>query len=187
MDLGKLALNKQKKILILVFFVLIVYSDYRYILKAQISGLAGLNSKIARLNTDLVNLNQGLENMRLVKSRPLPAQNKLAGSSKLLTESQISGLLQEISIMADRFGIRIVQMRPSRQAQNEKTAIGQGKLTLVLIDLELISDYHNLGRFIQSLEAFPVFMEVQELDISTQLPDYLKEKVSLTVKTYVTK
>jgi hypothetical protein len=71
--------------------------------------------------------------------------------------------------------------------QNEKSMIGKDKLTALLINLDLLADYHNLGKFIQALEDSPVFMEVQELDISTQLPDYMKQKVTLVLKTYVTK
>lgn len=188
MNLVKIQLNKQKKILIVIFLVLIAYLDTSYILKAQRAGLISLDPKIARLNTDLVNLNRGLENMRLSKSKPGEAMpEKAMRSSKILAEGQISELLQEISSAANKFDIKIVQIRPSRQVSKEKSAIGQDKLIPILINLDLVSDYHSLGRFIQALENSPVFMEVQELGISTQLPDYLKQKVTLVLKTYVSK
>lgn len=188
MNLTNIQLNKQKKILIVIFAILIAYVDTNYILKAQRIGLSSLDQKIARLNTDLANLNHGLENMRLSKSRPgLAAQKKVIMPSRILSENQVSELLQEISTAANRFDIKIIQIRPSRQAQKEKTAIVQDKLTLMLINLDLVSDYHNLGRFIQALENSPVFMAVQEMEISTQLPDYMKQKVTLVLKTYVTK
>ncbi|MDP2928147.1 MAG: type 4a pilus biogenesis protein PilO [Candidatus Omnitrophota bacterium] len=188
MNPANIQLDKQKKILIVIFFVLIAYMDNSYILKAQRTGLSSLDLKIARLNTDLVNLNRGLENMRSSKTKPgAPGQKKAISSSMILRESQISELLQEISTAANKFDIKIAQIRPSRQALKEKSAIGQDKLTSILINLELICDYHNLGRFIQALENLPVFMGVQELEISTQLPDYMKQKVTLVLKTYVTK
>ena len=189
MNLTDIQLNNQKKILIVIFLILIVYIDSCYILKAQIAGLKSIDPKIARLNTDLANLNRGLENMRLSKSNPAvaPKQKKALPSSKILPESQISGLLQEISNAANKFDIKIDQMRPSRQVQKEKTIIGQEKLIPMLINLDLTSDYHNLGRFIQALENSLVFMSVEEMEISTQLPDYMKQKVTLVLKTYVTK
>ncbi|MFH0918176.1 MAG: type 4a pilus biogenesis protein PilO [Candidatus Omnitrophota bacterium] len=188
MNLADLKLDQQKKIAIIVLLVLIAYVDSVYILKAQRSGLKGLNVKIAKLNKDLVNLNQGLENMRLVKVQPgTAALKKATRPSKILPEGRISEILQEISSAANRFDIRISQIRPSRPAQKEKSAIGQDKLTSLLINLDLVADYHSLGKFIQSLENSPVFMGVQELKISTQLPDYMKQKVTLVIKTYVTK
>lgn len=188
MSLINIQLDNQKKILIVIFFLLIAYVESSFILKAQRAGLSKLNAKVAKLNTDLANLNRGLGEMRTFKSKSkLPALNKIARSSKILLESQVSELLQEISSAANKFDIKISQIRPSRQAQKEKSAIGQDRLSMVLINLDLICDYHNLGRFIQALENSLVFMGVQELDISTQLPDYMKQKVKLVLKTYVTK
>lgn len=187
-NLQNIKLDKQKRILIVMFFVLIVYVDAAYILKAQRSGLNSLNQKITRLNTDLVSLSRELENMRLSKSKPaLEAQKKSIMPLKILSENQISGLLQEISTTANKFDIKITQIRPDRQVPKEKPAVGQDKFTPLLINLELVSDYHSLGRFIQALEHSPVFMGIQELEISTQLPDYMKQKVKLVLKTYVTK
>ena len=56
-----------------------------------------------------------------------------------------------------------------------------------LINLDLICDYHNLGKFINALENSKVFMEVQELKISTKLQDYIKQKINLAIRTYVAK
>ncbi|MFH1281366.1 MAG: type 4a pilus biogenesis protein PilO [Candidatus Omnitrophota bacterium] len=188
MSLINMQLDNQKKILIVIFFVLIAYVESNFILKAQRAGLSRLDVKIVKLNTDLLNLNRGLEEMRTSKSKfALPGQKEITRSSRILLESQVSELLQEISNVANKFNIKISQIRPIRQAQKEKSAIGQDKLSLVLINLDLVCDYHNLGRFIQALENSSVFMGVQGLDISTQLPDYLKQKVKLVLKTYVTK
>lgn len=186
MNLGNLQLNKQTKILIAVFLALIVYADASFIFKGQLSGLSRLDAKISKLNTDLANLNRGLENMRASQSAPQP-QKKVLKSSKIISDSQVPGLLQEISAQANKLDIKIVQIFPSRQAQKEKAPIGQGKITPLLINLDLATDYHSLGRFIQALENSSVFMQVQELKIFAQEPDYLKQQVVLVLKTYVAK
>lgn len=188
MNLTNLALNKQKQIIIVVILVLLAYVDVSYILKAQRAGISRLDPKIVRLSADLANLKTGLENMRIAKVNPgLSAQKKVMRSLRILAQSQVSELLQEISTSANKFDIKIAQLRPSRQVQKEKPALGQEKLIPMLINLDMICDYHSLGRFIQALENSAVFMGVQELEISTQLPDYMKQKVVLVLKTYVTK
>ena len=188
MNLTNLGLNKQKKIIIAVFLVLIAYLDGAFILKAQRAGISRLDPKIVRLSADLANLKTGLENMRIAKVNPgLSAQKKVMRSLRILAQSQVSELLQEISTEANKFDIKIAQLRPSRQAQKEKSVPGQDKFIPMLINLDMVCDYHSLGRFIQALENSPVFMGVQELDVSTQLPDYMKQKVILVLKTYVTK
>ena len=188
MNLTNIQLDKQKKILIVIFFVLIVYVDVAFILKAQTSGINSLEPKIGRLKNDLTNLNRDLENMRVSKNKQnLAAQKEVIKSSKIISEGQISGLLQEISSEANKFDIKIVQIRPNREVQAGKPIIPGDKFTAFLINLDLICDYHNLGKFINELENSLVFIGVQELKISTQLPDYMKQKVSLVLKTYVTK
>lgn len=187
MNLGDLKLDKQKKILIAIFLILIVYVDGSYILKAQTAGLKSLDPKIAKLKMDLASLNQGLENMRLNKNKLSPgAPQKAISSSRILAENQLSQLLQEISNFANKLNIKISLIRPSHPAK-EKSALAQNKLNPVLINLDLVSDYHNLGKFLQALENSAIFMEVEELEITAQQADYLKQKITLVLKTYVTK
>lgn len=186
MNLANIQLDKQKKILIIIFCALIVYVDTNYILKAQMAGLKSLTLQISRLEKDLKNLNRDLENMRTAKGNPaLGAPNAVNRPSKIVTESQISGLLQDISSAANKFDVKITQIRPSRETG--KSVIPGDKFTAILINLDLICDYHNLGKFINDLENSPVFMEVAELKISAQVPDYLKQKISLVIRTYASK
>lgn len=188
MNLNNVQLDKQKKILIVILCVLIIYVDTAFILKIQTSGINGLNAKILRLKNDLVNLNRSLGNMQAVKEKKgLAAQKTITPPLKIISQSQISGLLQDISIQANKFDIQIGQIRPSRETVDAKNILARDKFTPILINLDLVCDYHNLGKFINALENSLVFLEVQELKISTQLPDYMKQKVSLVLKTYVTK
>jgi Tfp pilus assembly protein PilO len=184
--LNNIQLDKQKKILIVIFAVLIIYVDTTYILKAQMGGLNSLNPKIARLERDLKNLDRDLDNMRNAKNKSSGDVNKIVNkSSKLISENQISGLMQDISVAANKFDVKIIQIRPTREIG--KSAIPGDKLTPVLINLELVCDYHSLGKFINSLENSLVFMGIVELKIATQIPDYIKQKVTLVIRTYVFK
>ncbi len=189
MSFPNIQLDKQKKILIIIFVVLFTYVDLNYVLKAQTNGLKSADTKIARLNSDLTKLNKDLASMRLANtSAASKAEKTSLKSSKLLAENQISGLLQDIASSANKFNVKIFQIRPNREVQaNTNSAPGQDKLTGYLINLDLICDYHNLGRFINALENSLVYMGIQELKIVTQLPDYMKQKVTLVVKTYVIK
>ncbi|MDD5120512.1 MAG: type 4a pilus biogenesis protein PilO [Candidatus Omnitrophica bacterium] len=188
MSLANIQLDNQKKILIVIFCVLIVYVDLSFILKAQVSGLKSLDPKIARIEKDIANLNRDLESMRVSKDKQSVRLEKApAKSSKILSENQISGLLKDISRQANKFDIMISQIRPSYEVKTAKTSGVSDKFIPYLINLDLVCDYHNLGKFINALEHSQVFMGVSELKISTQLSDYMKQKVSLVIKTYVTK
>lgn len=188
MNLVGIQLDKQKKILIVIFCILIVYVDMNYILKAQLAGLNSLNPKITRLENDLKNLNRNLETMRNAKGKQgQPAQKPVFKSFKILPEGRISGLLQDISNEANKLDIKIIQIRPSRETGAVKSAVPGDKFIPILINLDIICNYHNLGRFINRLENSEFFMGVQEFKISTRLPDYIKQKVVLVIKTYAVK
>jgi len=188
MNLSNLQLDKQKKILVVIFCALIIYLDSAFILNNQISGIKRSNLKVARLKKDRVDLDRGLDSMSVSKNKQGAASQKVVTrSTKILAENQISGLLQEISSLANKLDIQIGQIRPSRETLNTNNAIAGDKFTTIFIDLDLTCDYHNLGKFVNALEGLQVFLSLQELKISTQLPDYMKQKVNLTLKTYVTK
>ena len=188
MNLNNIQLDKQKKILVVIICVMVIYVDFTYILKTQMTALNSLNPKIARSKSDFVNLNRDLIKMRVSKGgQSGVAQKAIIKSSKLLLEGQLAGLLRDISSEANKFDIKISQIRPGREIQAAKPAVAGDKFTPVLITLDLTADYHNLGKFINSLESFPVFLNVQELKVSTRLADYMKQKVILVLKTYVTK
>ena len=188
MNLNSIQLDKQKKILIVIFSILIIYVDSTFILKSQTSGIKSSEPKITRLKNDLINLNRSLDNMRAAQGKQGVAVKKvISKSSKILSEGQVSGLLQDIASQANKFDIQIGQIRPVRETVNAKNAIAGDKFTPILINLDLTCNYHNLGKFVNELENSLVFLSVQELVISTQLPDYMKQKVKLVLKTYVTK
>jgi len=189
MNLTNIKLDKQKKILIVLFFVLISYVDLAYILKAQKSGLDRLNTKVKRLSSDLATLSVGLETMRVSQSKKDLLTQKTKATNKtmqLLPEEQISGLLQDISNESNKFNVSIIKMNPSREAKNASDIAGD-KLKPLYINLDLVCNYHELGKFINALENYPIYMVVAELKILTQMTNYMKQKAVLVLKTYVTK
>ncbi len=188
MNLANIQLDKQKKILIVIICIIIFYLDSNFILKAHLAGLKNLDVKIVKLESDLTNLGRDLANMRASKGKQgLGTQKEVIKSTEIISEGQISGLLHDISSEANKFDIKIVQIRPSRQDQNAKSSMLGSKFTALLINLELICDYHNLGKFINTLENSLIYMGVGALKISTQLPYYMKQRVSLVLETYVTR
>ena len=185
MNLENIQLDQQKKILIVIFCVLIAYVDLTYILKAQTSGLKGVDLKIMRLEKDTKDLNRDLEIMRNSKGKDGLISKDASGSSRIMAEGQISGLLQEISSTANKFNIKIIQITPKRETS--KSVVPGDKFVPILITLDMVCDYHSLGKFINALENSLIFMGVAELKILNRPSEYLKQGVSLIVRTYVSK
>ncbi|MCX5706235.1 MAG: type 4a pilus biogenesis protein PilO [Candidatus Omnitrophica bacterium] len=180
--LENLQLDNKKIILIVLISAVLLYVDFSYLLKSQLAGLKGKDSQVINLKKELNNFQKDLKNMQDLKAKQALPSSKQLKAKKIISESQVASLLQDISKLANSNDIRIQQLRPSREAEGKA-----GKSTVLFIAMELLGDYHHLGKFVNELENAEVFMSVQEIKIRAQDSDPLKQRASLLLKTYVNK
>lgn len=189
--LGLDNLDNKKIILIAITCLIITYLDFNFFMAFQLKMLKGLNPKIIKIKADLSKLDKELAAMRDLKDKQAAPQAVPAlKMKKVILEEDIPSLLKAISDVANINDVKITQMKPTRESQAKvaKTLADTEKLTTLLITLDLIGGYHHLGRFINGLENVEVFIAVEDLRITPQSPaDYLKQKASLVLKTYVKK
>ena len=76
----------------------------------------------------------------------------------------------------------ITQIKPAYELQ--KTAV---KFSPFLINLDLIAEYHNFGKFINTLENNEFLIVIESFKIEAQAKDPLRQKITVTLKTYVEK
>jgi hypothetical protein len=80
-------------------------------------------------------------------------------------------------------------MRPLKEStggKQEKGAAMTGFIPLA-INLDLLCDYHHLGKFINDLENAEILFGVEGIRITSQEGNYFQQKVNLILKTYVKK
>ncbi len=178
----KFSLDSKKIALIFIISSLFLYLDFSYLLKAQMGWIKKSSEGIVKLNNDIQATEIGLNNMRTIKAQQknLPVKK----IKKVISDSQLPSLLQEISKLGNANNIRILQIKPLREPQ--KAAPGSVFIP-VLIGLDLDSGYHSLGKFINDLENNDTFIAVDSFKIEAQPKEVLKHKVSLILKTYVRK
>ena len=188
--MNELELDSKKLFLIFLVSAVVLYVDFSYILKSQLAGLSKNSVELAKRQSELSILEKDLMNMQNIKSKQtLPDQKGLLNSKRLITESQISTLLQDISNLANSNDVRILQVKPSRDqnlAPNAKTNTISGASPLY-VTLDLLGGYHQLGKFINDLENGQTFVMVQDIKIESQKENLLKQKATLTLKAYVKK
>jgi Tfp pilus assembly protein PilO len=188
---NKLQLDGKKISLIMLFvFMLIIYFDFRFIIKSQLNTLKRLEPKFIKLKADLDTLNKGFAYMRESKNKQTKIQHPLAtGFKKLISEDRVHVLFQGISELANKNNVRIILMRPSRESpvpKLEKATVTE-KFISLLVALDLICDYQSLVNFVNDLETNDILLVVQNIKIAPQQADILKQKVDLVLKTYVQK
>lgn len=184
-NLNALQLDNKKIALIILVAIIVFYVDYSFIIVPQLKGSKGLGLKIKKIKVDLDNFSR--ESARLQQEKT----KKDAGlkGKKIMTEEQISVFLDNISSIANKNSVRIMQIIPSKElkAKDEKTSLDIKKLSPYLIKMDLSCDYHHLGAFLNNLENAEEFIAVEEIKIVPDPGNYLLEKINLVLKTYVKK
>jgi len=182
--------DKKKLLLAVLLSISVLYIDFSFILKSQLNSSGELRKKIIKLKTNITNSTKELSMMGNLQQKQ--SQTKEAISSKVkkfLTDEQISSLMEEISDIAVRNNVKIMQIKPSKEQllkKEEKTPLTEKFIPLYLT-MDLICGYHNLGSFICEMENNETFISVQNMRILPDKNDYLNENISLVLKTYVEK
>ncbi len=190
-------LDKKKLVAILLFGAVVVYVDFNFVIKPQLSGISKSDKKIIQLKKDIDTLSKDLALMEKARK-----ENKvILKTRKVISSGQLSSLLENISDLANKYSIRIMQMNslpeskpakttpvpPAHVKSTAKKPEAPAKIDFTLIKLELIGDYHNLGKLLTELYSGEVVFMVKELKIYPDQPDYFQQRINLTLKTYVKK
>ncbi|MBI4707904.1 MAG: type 4a pilus biogenesis protein PilO [Candidatus Omnitrophica bacterium] len=179
--------DNKKKILAVIICVVVLYLDFGVVMKAQLTGLRKIGPKITKLKSELDLLNKNLLRMQDIKaSDPEAIKKRAQKAMRMIPEGQISLLLQTLSENANKNFLTITHIKPAKEPPVKGVVVPQN-LTSYLINIDLNGDYHHLGKFINALENGDVFLMVQNLRIQPDRKDFLKQKINLVLKTYVTK
>lgn len=182
--LEKLELDNKKIFLIMLALLILIYLDYNLFLKKQFTAIMDIQRQAGNLKIDLGKA-EGPQNGSF-KTGGVPLKIK-----KIILPEETVSLLETISALANKNGIRITQMKPVKDSQakqkEDKISSSTEKFNSLLINLDLVCDYHRLGCFINDLENTEFFITVENMKINPQPADYFKQKVTLVLKTYVGK
>lgn len=168
--------------------VIILCIDFFIIIKLQFGSSMELRTKIIKLKTSITNLTKDLPLMQNQQEKRSKTKEDISSKNKeFISEGQLSSLMEEISDIAVKNKVKIMQIKPSKEQvllKEEKNALTE-KFTPLYLTLDLISGYHNLGSFIGDIENGKTFISVQNMRILPDKNDYLLENISLVLKTYV--
>jgi len=187
LNLDRLLLDKKKLLMVVIVSLIIIFLDISFVLKLQFAGIGSVGPKISKLKNDISAVNKDLQNTESIKKKHDEEMQKGSlGAKKILNAGQITSLLQYISELAQKDGIRISQIKHSPDAVDPKSKkAGPENLFGFTIGLDLTCDYHTFGKFINELENGQYFLNVQDLRITPG--EDLKQKVYVTLRTYVRK
>jgi len=170
--------DKKKIIGISVLAVILIFFDFYFILGAQIKAYRNTHLKIKKLieefksfKTDLLKMQSSLKEK---KEQPF----------RIISESELSLLIEELSNLANRNNLEISLIKPNK---DNKPPVDLADFSSYLIQLNLKSNYYHLLEFLKNIEENRIFMSIESLDISQNPKDIFKHNINLTLRTYVKK
>jgi len=184
-------MNNKKLILIALLAVFFLYADYTFVLQPRLKNINSLSAKISKRRADIGSLSKDLAKLEEAKRKAKEAGNDIPAKSKsILSDADIPLLLNEISAIANNFQIKIMQIKPVKEivkdAKGAKTKPAKARnFTAELITLELTGDYHDFGKFLNTLEDNKVLLIAEDCKISPLQGNYLQQNIKLVLRTYV--
>ncbi len=187
--LNNLQLDKKKIILIIIVFVAVVYLDFTFVIGRQMGNINTLGQKITKIKKDLDKLSRDLDKSKATNGKQVETSQKPSPKvKKVLSNTEVVSLLKNISEIAKKDSVQIIQIKSSKEAPSGPgKASAADKFSPVFVILDLVSDYHHFGKFINDLENAQTFMEVQSFKINSEQTNYMQQAEQLTLKTYVSK
>jgi Tfp pilus assembly protein PilO len=186
----RLEANNKIIFLIIPVCLIIIYLDFNFLINRQLSSIKAAGPKIIKVKKDLAGLEQDLTRIQDIKNKQDELkQNIISKAKKIITDEQKVSVLQDISDLANKGNVKVSQIKFSYDSAGQKTAndSSAAKLAPLLINLDLICGYHQLGAFLNDLENMLTFIAVHNIKITPQATDLFRQKVDLVLRTYVRK
>lgn len=184
-ELNRIIQDKKKLLLAGFVLLIVLYLDFSLILKSQLKLISRISPRIVRLKEDIKQFN-----LDLAKMQEAGKKSEIFAMQVIRSEGEIPGLLEKITLLANQQNVRILEIKPGKEkleAKTGRTTPALGGFSPFLIDLNLSCGYHNLGRFLASIERNAVFFEVAALEIKRSAKEAFLQEVRLTLKSYVGK
>ncbi len=180
--LNDLRADKQKLIALTLAFAVIVYVDFSFVLKAQVKALSQAKSKAVKLQTDIQSVKRDMATMQQNQNK-----EKASGQvKKIVSEDELLSLLERVSEIAKDNMVRVTQINPQKSNRpTVKAGQKQSAFLPVSIKLDMSCGYHNLGAFINDLENNEYAVSTEDIRITPDFSAGQRERVLLTLKTYV--
>ncbi len=178
--------NDPKKVLIVVVLAtaVILLAYLNFILRPQVQGLFGNIVGVSKLNADFTRAKADIAKIGQLRASISKYDEKIEHYGDLLpTEQGIPALLENLSDIARSSGMKIISIVP---LEDKGAAIQRGQAYQAIpIQITAKAGYHELGRFVSTLENSGRFMKIADMRIRANAANPKKHDVELLILTYI--
>ncbi|MEW6009164.1 MAG: type 4a pilus biogenesis protein PilO [Candidatus Omnitrophota bacterium] len=191
LDVSFLSDKQIKEMIVFTLLTLIIIIfDFSFVLKKQFANLSVLGPKIAQARKNIKESSLNEYRVDTLKRRLDELVADVEAKKKgILNEDQIPSLMEEISKLADKVNLKIMQLKPSPELSDKDKFSAKSGEEYYPIALSILAkgSYHSLGQFLNGLETNNVFIKVKNIDIVPQGTAASSHDIKLSALVFVVK
>lgn len=180
----KIAKAKEKEVLILFIMILVIIliGYYHIFLKPKIRASGQLSPKVAGLKRDVGLARTAIANIDNSK-RELTELSREVGDyeAKLSTHRETALFLSHLSKIAKASGTKIVEIMELKKTEPDPKGAPKRLYDEVLIAINMKAGYHQMGRFINKVEAKTPLMRIHDIQIKADPESPREHNVELKI------
>ncbi len=178
--------EKNPYYLIAGFLVLLLIVDYLVVMQFQLRTLSTLSPKIKGLSDELSVTENNIQRLPQYKKEIERLSSSLERiNKKVRTKEEIPMILENISVIANRNGVKIEQIMPDTTTTDPILQNDSGAYYSIPIVVEAKSGYHELGRFLSDLEREGALLSIPDFTIGHNKSEPRANIVKMTLNVIV--
>lgn len=176
--------SKQVTIAAIVVGIVVLLLYVNLLLKPQVMKLFDNAVNITKMTVDVRNAEADIDKVGKYRRDIELYKDKITRYEKMLpAEQEIPSFLENLARMARSSNVKIIAITPVVKKEEAEQPNQIYQEIPILINAK--SGYHELGRFLASLEGSDRFMKVVDINIRTNNSTPKKHDVELLVLTYI--
>lgn len=173
--------NNKFIILILLGFIVILIGYYYIFFKPAASRFLKFYKHQNELKTHILSTNRDFKNIQNLSKDIAVLRNKGASyRQRLVNEQDLPAFIEELSKIAQDADVKITLIKPIKTDTTRKK---EGLISMP-VQIEASCGYHELGKFVNSLENHTRFVKVNDIKIKSNPESDRLHNVTLLIQTY---
>ncbi|HBR14609.1 MAG TPA: hypothetical protein DD723_03565 [Candidatus Omnitrophica bacterium] len=177
--------EKKRFYLFIGVLVFVFLLDYLILMRPQLSTLMKINPEINILSQDIKQTQDDLLKISFYKSEVDRLRKNIKEVNQMIrSKDEVPLILERISRLANQNSIKIDQIMPNTQGQEILLDNKEQKYFKLPVLVEARGGFHNLGRFLNTIENDKMIVTIVDFDI-TKLNETNTLAVRLTLEAVI--
>src|SRR3989338_3500201 len=165
-------------------FLLLI--NYFFITSPQLSRLSFLGPTSKKFSEDYQEAKRNIKKFTQYRVEVVWLKEQLDFiNQSIKSREEVPLILETISRLASKSGIKIDQIMPNTQAEETILIDDDIRYNSLPIFIQAKGGYHQLGRFINAIETESLTLDVAGFSITSGQEDALTQPIQLTIKTII--